>query len=127
MRIAIATEDGISVSRHFGRSAFFLVLDVMEDATIKNREMRENSFTEHARGSCHQDGHRNESHSHSAVIGALEDCEAVLAGGMGWRAAGELSGHGIKTFVTEPDCSVEQAVSLYLTGKLKPASAVCCR
>lgn len=39
MRIAVPTNDGITVSPHFGRSAGFLVFEI-EERRIKSREMR---------------------------------------------------------------------------------------
>ena len=46
MKIAVATEDGNSISAHFGRSPYFAIYDI-DDGEIINREMRENTFTGH--------------------------------------------------------------------------------
>ena len=42
MRIAVPTNDGTSISEHFGRSAAFLVFET-ENAQIKSREVRANA------------------------------------------------------------------------------------
>ena len=51
MKIAVASIDGVSISRHFGRSRSFLVFDV-EDGETVDQEMRANTFTAHAQGNC---------------------------------------------------------------------------
>jgi predicted Fe-Mo cluster-binding NifX family protein len=48
MKIAVATEDGRTISHHFGRSPFFAIYEV-EDGKIINKEMRPNTFTGHFR------------------------------------------------------------------------------
>ena len=119
MKLAVATDDGVSVSTHFGRSRYFLVLD-MDGTAIKSREQRTNTHTAHAQGNCHGGGRHDHGHSHAAIVEALKDCSAVLCAGMGWRAASDLTAHGIQPFVVESGSSAEQAVSAYLAGKAAP-------
>ena len=96
MNIAVASDDGVSISEHFGRSRCFVVFDV-EGSEIRDEIVRQNTFTAHARGECHggQNDH-SRSLSHADIVMALRDCQAVLCYGMGWRAAEELGKHGIK-------------------------------
>ncbi len=67
--------------------------------------------------------HHSEPHSHAEIVDALRECEAVIAGGMGRWAAEELRGNGIEPYLTRSDCTPEQAIALYVAGKLKPAHA----
>jgi predicted Fe-Mo cluster-binding NifX family protein len=126
MKIAVASSDGNQISPHFGRSAFFLVFDV-EDGKIVGREVRENTFTAHARGECAGEGaHEHGMHSHASIVEALHDCNAVLCYGMGWRASEALSQGGVRPYVLGKRCSPEDAVALFVAGKLPPGSGDCC-
>jgi len=42
MKIAVATEDGRTVSQHFGRTPYFAIFEIAEGTIIK-RSMRENT------------------------------------------------------------------------------------
>jgi predicted Fe-Mo cluster-binding NifX family protein len=113
MRVAVASNDNVMVSSHFGRSAAFLVFEVDESGIVA-REVRNNSYTPHALGQCreqHEAGYRP-NHGHEGIIGALGDCQAVVTGGMGRRAAEDLRGHGIVPFLAPPNCAAEEAAVL---------------
>jgi predicted Fe-Mo cluster-binding NifX family protein len=123
MKIAIPTNDGISISEHFGRSKGFLVLEVVS-GKIRKRELRENGMVHsHAQGEC--DSHSHGTHSHAGILSALHDCQLVLCLGMGGRAAEALEANGINTLLVSPG-SVDEAVASYLAGSLTPAPASFC-
>ena len=127
MKIAVASTETLSLSNHFGRSAFFVVFEV-ENGEIKGKEIKKNNHTPHARGECAGEAHAggNHGHGHADVISALQGCEAVICGGMGERAAQDLSARGIRPLIVSADCSVDQAVSRYLAGELNTQAPVCC-
>lgn len=131
MKIAVASIDGVNISPHFGRSSCFIVYE-NEDGTIKSREVRDNTYTAHAKGECtgeehHGHDHEHEGHhSHGAIINALHDCDAVLCFGMGRRAAEDLQANGIMPFIVTEDIPADDAVKAYLEGKLKPGQGFCC-
>lgn len=125
MKIAVAISDGGALSSHFGRSTGFVVFDVEGDKIV-GRQERVNTFTAHATGQCDGAGHHHDdSHGHGDIVNALSDCSVVLCGGMGRRAAEDLSAHGIRPFVVEGPQTVEDAVSAYLAGHLKAAGSFC--
>jgi predicted Fe-Mo cluster-binding NifX family protein len=127
MKIAVASSDGTNVSPHFGRSACFLIFDVV-DGKIVGREVRTNSFTAHARGECHGDGsHDHGPDHHASIVEALRDCKVVLCYGMGMRAVEALSQGGVQPYVLGERCTPEGAVALFLEGKSLPASQGSCR
>ncbi len=126
MKIAVASSDGTHISQHFGQSSCFLVYDV-EEGKIAGKEVRSNTFTAHARGECSGgEEHEHGGHDHSTLVEALHDCQAVLCRGMGRRAEEALSRGAIRPFVFAGECSPEQAVTLFLEGKLAPAPSGCC-
>lgn len=125
MKLAVAGNESLSLSSHFGRSAFFVVFEV-ENGSIKGKEVRQNDLTPHARGECTGGDHSGRAHSHAAIVSGLQDCEAVICGGMGERMAQDLSARGIRPVVINADCSAEQAVSRYLAGEIGTEKPTCC-
>lgn len=123
-KVAVASEDGVNISHHFGRSRCFLIFEV-EDKQVIGQSLRDNTFTAHARGECQEGVEHNHHHSHGAIVNALKDCEAVLCYGMGWRAAEDLKQNGIQAFVLPGEMSPEDAVKAYLTGTLGAAGGFC--
>jgi predicted Fe-Mo cluster-binding NifX family protein len=126
MKIAVASSDGNQISPHFGRSSHFLVFEV-EDGKIIGKEVRANTFTAHARGECAGEGaHEHGEHSHASIVEALRDCNAVLCYGMAWRASEALSQGGVRPYVLGKRCAPEEAVALFVEGKLPPVSGDSC-
>jgi predicted Fe-Mo cluster-binding NifX family protein len=124
MKIAVASEEGVSISHHFGRSRCFMVFEV-EDKQVVGRSLRDNTFTTHARGECQEGVEHNYHHGHGAIVEALKDCQAVLCYGMGWSAAEELKQNGVPAFIVSGEMSPEEAVSKYLAGDLGAAESFC--
>jgi predicted Fe-Mo cluster-binding NifX family protein len=114
MKIAIASNDGISISSHFGRAAGFVVFDV-EDGKVKERLYRKNEHTGHALG---MEGSGPHFDRHGIILDALKDCDTVIAHGMGRRIYDDLQSADIQPFIVEED-DVLKAVHLYLENKLE--------
>jgi predicted Fe-Mo cluster-binding NifX family protein len=113
-KVAVASEDGVNISHHFGRSRCFLVFEV-EDKQVIAQSVRDNTFTAHARGECQEGVEHQHHHGHGAV----------LCYGMGWRAAEELKQNGIQAFILPNEMSPEEAVRIYLSGILDSAGGFC--
>jgi len=121
MRIAVASQDGETISAHFGRAACFIIYDA-EDGTVLRKELRPNNHSCHDGGNCHVPEHGDQPHSHASMVQTLHDCQAALCYGMGWRAADELAHNGIQPVIVDRKRSPEEAVALYAEGKLSPAA-----
>ena len=127
MKIAVAALDGDNISAHFGRSPYFLIFHI-EEGKIVGKELRSNTFTAHARGECHgQEGQGHGPRGHDSIVEALSDCTAVLCYGMGGRAREALLREGIQPCVLGERCTPEDAIALYLEGKLPAADQDPCR
>jgi predicted Fe-Mo cluster-binding NifX family protein len=124
MKIAVPTQDGSSISDHFGRSKSFLVFEV-EEGKIADCSLRANQFTAHAQGECHDDHGHGQPHGHDEIVEALKDCEAVLCYGMGRRAAAALEEGGIRAFVLGQRLTPQEAVQQFVAGRLPPAGDFC--
>jgi predicted Fe-Mo cluster-binding NifX family protein len=124
MKIAAITEDGTTISQHFGRAPLYVVVTV-EDGKITNKERR--NKTGHHTFAAHHDApvapserHGYDAGSqvrHASMAETIADCQVLIAGGMGWGAYESLKSQGIEPVVTDVE-SIEEAVKLYLQGKL---------
>jgi predicted Fe-Mo cluster-binding NifX family protein/acyl-coenzyme A thioesterase PaaI-like protein len=127
MRIAVPTNDGKSISEHFGRSAAFLIFET-ENGKIKSREMKTNGARHsHAQGNCDHRSAASESHSHAGILAALDGCEVVICAGMGSRAAEALKAGSVTQIVVTTPGSAEETVIAYLAGKLTTETKDFCR
>jgi predicted Fe-Mo cluster-binding NifX family protein len=124
MKVAVASDDGTNLAHHFGRSRYFLVFSV-EDGQVSGPEARANGCTAHAQGECGPEPHEHHAHSHDGLVAALRDCQVVLAGGMGRRAALDLQAHGIEPLTVAFDGPALEAVQAYLSGTIQPLGAWC--
>ena len=102
------------------------VVPILAPYKIASREVRDNTYTAHARGECKEgEHHHDQPHSHADIVAALHDCQVVLCGGMGWRAAEELQANGIRPVAVDAATAPEQAVQDFLDGELKATTGFC--
>jgi predicted Fe-Mo cluster-binding NifX family protein len=114
-KIAVATEDGVRVSAHFGRAPYFEVL-TLQDGEIVTRERRAKTFHQGPRQ--HGDGNGSGQGSHaSGMITAVSDCVAVIAGGMGRPAFAAIQSAGLQPILTDIR-DVEQVGRAFAAGTL---------
>lgn len=125
MKIAIVTNDGQTVSQHFGRAAYYLVVEI-QDNQVVSYEMRPRR-TPHASGQgrqshTHQPGQPHGTGPeadarHASMIAQIQDCDMLIAGGMGTGAVRAMEAAGIRTYLTDiPD--INQALNAYVNGEL---------
>jgi predicted Fe-Mo cluster-binding NifX family protein len=123
MRIAAVTDDGLSISPHFGRASRYAVLTV-EDGQIVKREMRDklghshfvHQEPEHDPGQPHGFGPEAQDR-HARMLSAIADCQVLMARGMGWGARKSLEQAGIVAILTHIS-SIEDAAQAYLDGAI---------
>lgn len=124
MKIAAITDDGKTVSQHFGRARYFLVVTV-EDGKIVGQELRDKAghhtfAPQEGVGHNHAAPHGFDPASqgrHGQMLAVIADCQVVLAGGMGQGMLQNLAQAGIRPILTEVR-SIEEAVHAFLEGKL---------
>ncbi len=123
MKIAFITEDGTSISRHFGRAPYYLILTI-EDGNVVSREMREKPTHSHFAGEPHnhQPGQPHgfspeEQDRHARMAQPIADCETVICGGMGAGAYQSLQAAGIRPIVTELR-DTDEAARAYIEGRI---------
>lgn len=129
MKIAAITDDGETISAHFGRARYYLVYTV-ENNQIMAREMRNKTGHDDFAGEGHHD-HDHEHHGrhdprghgfgkgaarrHARMIASIEDCDVLLARGMGRGAYQALEEANITPIATSMK-SIEETVQAYLRG-----------
>jgi predicted Fe-Mo cluster-binding NifX family protein len=124
MKIAAITDDGQTISQHFGRAPYYLVATV-ENGAIVNREMRDKLGHAHFANEPHEGDQPGQPHGfgpaaqnrHVQMAEAIADCQALLCGGMGAGAYQSMAERGIKPVVTEI-ASIDEAVMAYVEGKI---------
>lgn len=123
MKIAIITDDGKSISQHFGRATHYLVL-INEDGKITNREMRSKLGHNQFSGESHEDHHGeihglDEAHhdKHAQMAGSIADCEAVICGGMGMGTYQSMLRQKYKPIVTDLQ-DIEAITQAYIAGQI---------
>jgi len=123
MKIATITEDGATISQHFGRALLYVVITV-EDGKIVSKETRDKTG-HHTFAAHHVELAPGERHGydagaqtrHASMAETIADCQVLFAGGMGWGAYESMKSHDIEPVVTDVG-NIDEAVKLYLTGEL---------
>jgi predicted Fe-Mo cluster-binding NifX family protein len=123
VKIAAITEDGTTISQHFGRAPLYVVVTV-EDGEITNKETRDKAG-HHTFAAHHSDLAPGERHGydsgaqtrHASMAEAIADCQVLIAGGMGWGAYESMKSYNVEPVVTDVE-SIDEAVKLYIEGEL---------
>lgn len=124
MRIAVVTDDGKTISRHFGRATHYLVA-LVEDGQIASREMREKVGHGRFADQPHDVEHRGQRHGtgphaqarHDQMVETIADCQALICGGMGYGAYEHMKQRGIRPIISDI-IDVDQAVIECAEGRI---------
>jgi len=125
MKIAVITDDGKTISQHFGRANYYAVLTI-EGGQIVQREMRDklshkhfaNEPHEHPEAAGQRHGFDPAAQSrHGQMAEAITDCEALLCRGMGTGAYESMKARGIRPIVTDIE-AIDEAALAYSSGSL---------
>jgi predicted Fe-Mo cluster-binding NifX family protein len=124
MKIAVITDDGETISQHFGRAPYYLVVTV-ENGEIVARELRDKLGHVHFSNQPHPEqepgqGHGMDAASHDKHIqmsDSIADCEALLCRGMGMGAYESMKVRGIRPVVTDI-AEIDAAVMAYVRGDI---------
>jgi predicted Fe-Mo cluster-binding NifX family protein len=124
MKIAAITDDGKTISQHFGRAQYYLVATV-ENGEIIGRELRNKLGHAQFASDPHAADVPGQPHGmdpasqdrHIQMAQAILDCKALLCRGMGMGAYESMKVAGIQPVVTEI-ASIDEAVIAYFEGKI---------
>ncbi len=124
MKIAAITDDGNTISQHFGRAPYYLVVTV-EDGKIVDRKLREKLGHVQFASEPHPPEQPGQPHGmdlashnrHLRMAEAIADCEALLCRGMGMGAYESMKARGIRPVVTDI-ADIDTAVMAYVEGNI---------
>jgi predicted Fe-Mo cluster-binding NifX family protein len=124
MKIAVVTNDGKTISQHFGRAPYYMILTV-DDGKIINREMRDKvGHTQfHAEGHVDEEANGQHGygptadHRHGRMAETITDCEVILCRGMGMGAYENMKTRQICPIVTDI-ANIDEAVMAYVNGQI---------
>lgn len=127
MKIAVATDNGKSISPHFGKSKGLLIYEA-KDGRLEVQASRPFDSLPGGNAGCRggevsrpEEG----SHGHAGLIAQLQGCQAVICRGMGRKAIQELDNLGIQHCIIADDLNPEEAVRAFLAGDLKSTGQSC--
>lgn len=119
-KIAFATDDGTTISSHFGRANFYEVVDVQNGKVI-GREKRE-KFSHHHQHNhhVHTNGEDHQSHEerHLQMTQSIQDCDYVVALGMGYGMYNHLNALG-KTAIITAISDIDSAAIEIIDGSIQ--------
>lgn len=123
-KIAVITDDGETISQHFGRAAYYLVATV-ENGRIVNRELRPKLGHGQFAHQPHEEGQHGPQHGmdpashnkHLQMSETITDCEALLCRGMGGGAYESIQSRGIRPVLTDIPL-IDEAVMAYVEGRI---------
>jgi len=123
-KIAVITDDGQTISQHFGRARFYSVATV-ENGQIVKRELREKLGHAQFSSQPHPEEQPSQAHGmdasshnkHLQMAEAIADCEVLLCRGMGMGAYESMKVRGIRPVLTDV-VNIEEAVKIYIEGRM---------
>ena len=128
MKIAVITDDGTTISQHFGRAAHYLVFTV-ENGAITGKELRDKlghrqfASEPHDHGQEQSDprGHgfgAQADRRHARMVEAIRDCDVLIVRGMGRGAYLAMQQAGVRPVVTDI-ADAATAVQAYMDDTLE--------
>jgi predicted Fe-Mo cluster-binding NifX family protein len=114
--IAFVTDDGSTISSHFGRALYYEIITLQNGKIADRRRVNKaghHSFGPEAHGA---DGHHDDD-KHAAMTAPLAGVAALVARGMGMGAQQYLVASGIRPILTDLH-TIDEAVQHYLAGTL---------
>jgi predicted Fe-Mo cluster-binding NifX family protein len=124
MKIAAITDDGQTISHHFGRAIHFMVVTV-EAGKIIDHQLRDKLGHSHFVAQLHEAGCSEQAHGMDGASAsrlmqmseAIIDCEALLCQGMGMGAYQSMQARGIRPIITDIS-DIDEAVMAYARGEI---------
>jgi predicted Fe-Mo cluster-binding NifX family protein len=124
VKIAVITDDGQTLSQHFGRARYFLVVTV-EDGKIMGQELRDKAghhtfAPQEGAAHGHAAPHGMDPASrgrHAQMLAVIADCQVVLACGMGQGMLLNLQEAGVRPVLTEVR-DIHEATRAFIEGRL---------
>lgn len=130
MKIAFVTDEGLEISRHFGRAGKYLVIEIENGSEI-GRELREKMGHQHFSGQEGDHEHHGGPHGfdaasqskHASMLSAIEDCDVVICGGMGQGAYQSIVNSGKQVYMVE-ELDINKNLEKFISGELSSSDSL---
>ncbi len=113
-KIAITTDDGETISSHFGQAKYFQIITLDRDRRSAS-ELREKATHQHGQG--HEHDEPGAVHPGQAMVEAIRDCQVLITGGMGEPALNRAQAVGLQVILTG-EKQIDRALEAYQKGQL---------
>lgn len=111
-KVAFVTDDGSTISAHFGRAQYYEIV-IIADGAVRER-------VRVPKAGHHSFGHHNlsEDHRHGKMVAPIQDCDILVARGMGQGAYDHLNALGITVYLTDVK-TIDEALKALVEGTLQ--------
>ena len=109
-KIAITTDDGETISSHFGQARYFKVVSI-GDREQGSSEMREKALHQHGQAVS------GAVHPGQAMVDAISDCQVLITGGMGAPVYQRALAKNLQVILTG-EKKIDRALESYQNGTL---------
>jgi len=125
-KIALPTNRGKTISSHFGRAKYFLIVEI-KGKKIIDKILRNNDshvgIPHHHHGDDHNHKHeaehsKHQGKAHARILEILNDVDIIFARNIGPRIYNQLIENGYTVIKVETS-DIEQAITLFLEKGLK--------
>jgi predicted Fe-Mo cluster-binding NifX family protein len=115
VKVAFPTDDGKTISRHFGQAPMFVVATIQGDEPSKFEQRGKGFHGHHVEQHDHE--HNLTGHNHVNMLTPIADCQVLIAGGMGQPAYDSAVANGLQVILTG-ETTIEAALNAYRAGIL---------
>jgi predicted Fe-Mo cluster-binding NifX family protein len=109
-KVAFATMNGRTITKHFGHVKAYVVVEI---AGVQEHRR----FTVTIEKPATRDRGKGRGHDHDAKLVPIEDCDTVVAGGMGTPMADRILAAGFNLILTS-ETDIDQATARLIDGTL---------
>ena len=127
MKIAFVSNNGQTISRHFGRARNFIVISVADEGITDRKTIPKSSQCNAQSRQRRQHGHASETRgrgfgphagaAHQKLFTLITDCDMVVSRGMGRGAWTGLQQRGIDPIITDI-VEIDEAVQAILDNTM---------
>lgn len=117
MKIAVLSDDGITVAQHGGRAHGCVMFDADDvQQTGEFLPLPDNECEEWPVGQPHVH-HEGSGHNHDHILNIANDCQVVISRAMGRHLRDDLQRRGIRAITTD-ELDVHRVVWMFSAGTL---------
>ena len=115
MKIAFVADDEQTISAHFGRAPYVVVVTVEAGQEVA-REVR--SKPHNREGQHNQEHVRRHGHTRDDIAASMADCDVMVVRGIGRPAMGHAQTLGLQVILPR-EKHIDEALAAYLAGTLQ--------